>query len=65
MAAAINAELTLPDHLEAMLPEVVAGDPTALALFLAEGLKDASTGKGPSSDDMSTTGVWGERDLSE
>ena len=65
MAAAINAELTLPDHLEAMLPEVVAGDPTALALFLAEGLKDASTGKGTSSDEMSTTGVWGERDLSE
>jgi len=65
MAAAINAELTLPDHLEAMLPEVVAGDPTALALFLAEGLKDASTGKGTSSDEMSTTGVWGERELSE
>ncbi len=65
LAAAINAELTLPEHLEAMLPEVVAGDPTALAVFLAEGLKDASTGKGTSSAEMSTTGVWGERNPRE
>ena len=42
LEAAIPAELTLPAHLEAMLPEVVAGDPTALAVFLAEGLKDAA-----------------------
>ena len=63
--AAVNAELTLPAHLEAMLPEVVAGDPTALAVFLAEGLKDAATGKGTSAAEMSTTGVWGVRDPRE
>lgn len=63
--AAVPAELTLPPHMEAMLPEVVAGDPTALAVFLAEGLKDEATGKGTSSAEMSTTGVWGARDPAE
>lgn len=63
--AAVPAELTLPPHMEAMLPEVVAGDPTALAVFLAEGLKDSATGKGTSAAEMSTTGVWGERDPAE
>ena len=48
-----------------MLPEVVAGDPTALQLFLAEGLKAEETGKMTSSAEMSTTGVWGERDPAE
>ena len=62
---AVAAELTLPPHLEAMLPEVVAGDPTALRLFLAEGLKAEETGKRTSSAEMSSTGVWGERDPSE
>ena len=60
--AARPAELTLPPHMEAMLPDVVAGDPTALAVFLAEGLKDEATGKGTSAAEMSTTGVWGVRD---
>jgi creatinine amidohydrolase len=59
------AVLTLPAHLESMLPEVIAGDPTALMLFLAEGLKAESTGKQTSSAEMSTTGVWGERDPRE
>jgi creatinine amidohydrolase len=59
------AELTLPPHLERMLPEVVAGDPTALAVFLAEGLKDEATGKGTSAAQMSTTGVWGVRNPAE
>ena len=59
------AEVTMPPHMEAMLPEVLAGDPTALAVFLAEGLKDAATGKGTSAAQMSTTGVWGERDPAE
>lgn len=63
--AARPAELTLPPHMEAMLPEVVAGDPTALAVFLAEGLKDAATGKNTSAAEMSTTGVWGVRDPRE
>ncbi len=59
---AVPAELTLPSHMEAMLPDVVAGDPTALAVFLAEGLKDDATGKGTSAAEMSSTGVWGVRD---
>ena len=62
---AAAAELTLPDHLQGMLPDVVAGDPTALQLFLAEGLKAEETGKRTSSAEMSTTGVWGERDPKE
>ncbi|MDH3735331.1 MAG: creatininase family protein [Gemmatimonadota bacterium] len=65
MEAAEPATVSMPDHLEAMLPEVLAGDPTALTVFLAEGLKDASTGKGTSSSEMSSTGVWGTRDPSE
>jgi creatinine amidohydrolase len=48
-----------------MLPEVVAGDSTALMLFLAEGLKAEETGKKTSSAEMSTTGVWGTRDPAE
>jgi creatinine amidohydrolase len=63
--AAVAAELSLPPHLEAMLPEVVAGDPTALSVFLAEGLKDQATGKGTSAAQMSTTGVWSVRDPGE
>jgi creatinine amidohydrolase len=62
---AVPAEITLPPHLEAMLPAVVAGEPTELMLFLAEGLKAEETGKGTSSDEMSSTGVWGERDPRE
>ena len=63
--AAYPAELTMPAHLEAIVPNVLAGDPTALAVFLAEGLKDESTGKGTSSAELSSTGVWGERDPAE
>ena len=65
LEAAVPAELTLPPHLEAMLPDVLAGDPTALAVFLAEGLKDEATGKGTSAAQMSSTGVWGSRDPRE
>ena len=65
MEAAEPARLTMPAHLEALVPQVLAGDPTALALFLAEGLKDESTGKGTSSAEMSSTGVWGVRDPAE
>lgn len=63
--AAVPARVTMPAHLEAMLPEVLAGDPTALRVFLAEGLKAEETGKGTSSAEMSTTGVWGVRDPAE
>jgi len=62
---AIAAELTLPQHLEEMLPKVLANEPTAKMLFLAEGLKAEDTGKKTSSAEMSTTGVWGERDPKE
>jgi len=65
LARAEAPRLTLPDHLEAMLPAVVAGDPTATAVFLAEGLKDAATGKGTSAAEMSSTGVWGVVDPAE
>jgi creatinine amidohydrolase len=63
--AAVPAELTLPPHMEAMLPRVLAGDPTAVAVFLAEGLKDQATGKGTSAAEMSSTGVWGVRNPAE
>ena len=59
---AVTVELTLPANLQAMLPEVIEEDPTALMLFLAEGLKAEETGKKTSSAEMSTTGIWGERD---
>ena len=62
---AVPAKLTLPPHMEAMLPEVVAGDPTANLVFLAEGLKAEETGKQTSSVEMSSTGVWGVRDPKE
>ncbi len=62
---AVPAELTLPRHLEEMLPEIIEGEPTTLMLFLAEGLKAEETGKKTSSAEMSTTGVWGERDPRE
>ncbi len=65
MDKAETAKLTLPDHLNKMLPEVVDGDPTALRVFLAEGLKAEETGKGTSSAEMSTNGVWGVRNLEE
>ncbi len=48
-----------------MLPEVVAGDPTATLVFLAEGLKAKSTGKGTSTREISDTGTWGLRDPKE
>lgn len=63
--AAVPAELTLPPHMEDMLPDVVGGDPTALTVFLAEGLKDEATGKGTSAEEMTSTGVWGVRDPRE
>ena len=65
MDMAEAATLTLPPHLRAMLPAVVEGDPTALRLFLAEGLKARETGKQTSSAEMSSTGVWGERHPAE
>jgi len=65
MSKARTARLTLPDHLQKMLPQVAAGDPTASLVFLAEGLKAKSTGKHTSTREMSDTGVWGVGDLKE
>ena len=59
------SSVSLPPHLQKMLPLVIANDPTAKMLFLAEGLKRAETGKRTSSAEMSATGVWGERDPKE
>jgi len=63
MSAARTAPLTLLPHLEKMLPEVVAGDPTATRVFLAEALKAEDTGKGTSTREMTATGVWSAREL--
>ena len=65
LAPARRATLTMPDHLQNMLPEVVAGDPTATLVFLAEGLKAKDTGKNTSTREMSDTGTWGLRDPHE
>lgn len=65
LEAAKRATLTMPDHLTRMLPEVVAGDPTATLVFLAEGLKAKSTGKGTSTREITDTGTWGQRDPRE
>ncbi len=65
LEAAEPAVLTLPSHLESMLPDVIAGDPTAQRVFLAEGLKAEETGKGTSAREMSSTGVWSVRDPKE
>jgi creatinine amidohydrolase len=63
--SARRATLTMPDHLDKMLPAVVGGDPTATLVFLAEALKAKSTGKNTSTREMSDTGTWGQRDPKE
>jgi creatinine amidohydrolase len=63
MSDAQTAPLALPPHLQKMLPEVAAGDPTATLVFLAESLKAESTGKGTSTKEMTATGVWSARDV--
>ena len=63
MRDARTAPLTLPPHLQTMLPAVVAGDPTSTLVFLAEALKAESTGKHTSTRDMTATGVWSARDV--
>ena len=63
LAAGRTAPLTLRPHLEKILPEVVAGDPTATRVFLAEALKAAATGKGTTTKDMTETGVWSALDV--
>jgi len=59
------AKLSIPEHLQAMIPSILEGDETALRVFLAEALKAESTGKGTTARDMSTTGVWSLRNPNE
>jgi creatinine amidohydrolase len=63
MRAARTAPLTLKPHLQQMLEQVIAGDPTATRVFLAESLKAEETGKGTSTREMTETGVWSQREL--
>lgn len=65
MAVAKTAVLTMPKHLEAMLPKVVDKDPTTTLVFLAEGLKAKDTGKHTSTKEMSTTGTWGLAEITQ
>jgi len=60
-----RATLTFPAHLSQMVPKVTSGDQAATLIFLAEGLKPKETGKHTSAAEMSTTGVWSERDPRE
>jgi len=62
MTKAGKNEVTLPDDLQKVFPEVVAGDATATRVFLAEALKPKETGKHTSTRQMTKTGVWSERD---
>lgn len=64
LSAAEQAEVTLPAHMQAMLPLVEAGDPTATLVFLAEGLKAEATGKKTSTREMTATGSWSKLDPS-
>jgi creatinine amidohydrolase len=57
-----KGDLTLPEHMNRMLPQVIAGDPVATQVFLAEGLKPKDTGKHTSTREMTATGSWSQRD---
>ena len=65
MDKAVPAKLTHLDHLDKMLPEVIAGEPTALRVFLAEALKAERTGKRTTTREMTSTGVWSARPLED
>lgn len=57
-----GARLTYPPHLKAMVPDVVAGDKATELVFMAEALKQSSTGKHTATREMSDTGAWSELD---
>jgi creatinine amidohydrolase len=65
LSAAKPAKINMPEHLQKMLPEVTAADPTALRIFRSEGLKAEDTGKHTSAREISTTGAWSVRDPKE
>lgn len=56
------AKLKFPPHLQAIVPKILAGDKSAELVFMAEALKQTSTGKGTSAHDISDTGAWSELD---
>ena len=57
-AAPAPQPLTLPPHLQAMLPKVDTADRTTTLIFLSEALKAKATGKQTSTREMTPTGVW-------
>jgi creatinine amidohydrolase len=65
MDKAERATLTVPPALSSLPPLVATGDRAATLVFLAEALKPKATGKGTSTAELSTTGVWSERDPRE
>jgi creatinine amidohydrolase len=65
MDKAQRASLSVPPALASLPPLVATGDRAATLVFLAEALKPKGTGKGTSTAEMSTTGVWSERDPRE
>jgi creatinine amidohydrolase len=65
MAEAKAAPLTMPSHLQAMLPEVSAGNKTTQLVFLAEALKAKETGKHTSTAEMTASGNWTQADMSK
>jgi len=65
MDKAQRATLSVPPALAALPPLVATGDRAATLVFLAEALKPKATGKGTSTAELSTTGVWSERDPRE
>src|SRR5271163_2468953 len=62
MSKAGKTQLTFPDDLQQILPQVVLGNPTASRVFFAEALKPKDTGKHSSTREMTKTGVWSEED---
>lgn len=62
LQAARKAVITYPAHLQAIEPQVAAGDTTASLVFLSEALKAKSTGKHTSTREMTDTGSWSELD---
>jgi len=65
MEKAEKATLSVPPGLASLPPVVATGDRAATLVFLAEALKPKATGKGTSTAELSTTGVWSERDPRE
>jgi creatinine amidohydrolase len=65
LSKAGKSDLTLPAHLDKVVPQVNAGDRVTAQVFLAEALKPKETGKHTSTREMTATGVWSQRDVRE